>query len=64
MQLHDVRGVARILGISPWTVRAAIREGKLRPVRIGRLVRVEESEILRFITQATDKAASAPLQSA
>ena len=40
-QLHDVRSAARLLAVSPWTVRVYIRQGKLHPVRIGRLVRLE-----------------------
>ena len=52
-QLHDVSSTANILGgISPWTIRAYIRQGKLRPVRIGRRVLLEESEIARFVAEA------------
>ena len=49
MKLYDVKQAAEILGLSPWTVRARIRRGELRPVRIGRLVRLEEEEIQKFI---------------
>ena len=41
-QLYDVNAAARQLAVSPWTVRAYIRQGKLHPVRIGRLVRLDE----------------------
>ncbi len=51
MQLNDVGRVAKMLGISTWTVRAYARSGKLRPVRIGRLVRFEDSEIQRFVSE-------------
>ena len=47
--LHDVTSAAKLLAVSPWTVRAYIRVGRLSPVRIGRLVRLDESEIKRFI---------------
>jgi excisionase family DNA binding protein len=47
--LHDVNSAAKLLAISPWTVRAYIREGKLHPVRIGRLVRLTTEELERFI---------------
>jgi excisionase family DNA binding protein len=47
--LHDVNATAKLLSISPWTVRSFIRLGKLRPVRIGRLVRLTGEEIQRFI---------------
>ena len=50
--LCDVKEAARFLSISPWTLRALIRQGKLHPVRIGRLVRLEEQEIQSFIDSA------------
>jgi excisionase family DNA binding protein len=52
--LHDVNDAARILAVSPWTVRAYIRQGKLRPVRIGRLVRLEELELTQFVRSRKD----------
>ena len=52
MKLHDVRSAANALAISPFTIRAYIRQGKLRPVRIGRLVRLEEQELERFVAEA------------
>jgi excisionase family DNA binding protein len=48
-QLYDVKAAARQLAISPWTIRLYIRQGKLRPVRIGRLVRLDEEELSRFV---------------
>lgn len=50
--LHDVKSAAQLLAVSPWTVRAYIRQGKLQPIRIGRLVRLEEQEIHRFVAAA------------
>jgi excisionase family DNA binding protein len=47
--LHDVNGAARILAVSPWTVRAYIRTGKLRAVRLGRLVRPDPRSIQEFV---------------
>jgi excisionase family DNA binding protein len=38
MKLYDNETAAAMLAVSPWTIRAYIRNGKLRPVRIGRLV--------------------------
>jgi excisionase family DNA binding protein len=40
---------ARQLAVSPWTVRAYIRQGKLHAVRIGRLVRLDEEELSKFV---------------
>jgi excisionase family DNA binding protein len=51
-QLCDVNTAARLLAISPWTVRALIRQGKLQAVRIGRLVRLDGAEIRDFIRTA------------
>jgi excisionase family DNA binding protein len=48
-QLYDVNAAARLLAVSPWTVRAYIRQRRLRPVRIGRLVRLDEEELSRFV---------------
>jgi len=47
--LHDVKSAASLLAVSPWTVRAWIRGGKLHPVRIGRLVRLDGAELERFV---------------
>jgi excisionase family DNA binding protein len=51
-KLMDVNGVAEQLGLSPFTVRLYIRQKKLNPIRIGRRVLVEPSEIERFLTEA------------
>lgn len=50
-QLYDINSAARLLGISPWTVRAYIRRGKLKPVRLGRRVLLEESELERLVAK-------------
>ena len=50
--LYDVKRAAQALAVSPWTIRAYIRDGKLKPVRLGRLVRLEEAELERFVAQA------------
>jgi excisionase family DNA binding protein len=47
--LKNVNQAAELLGISPWTVRAWIREGKLVPVRLGRRVLLTEEELERLI---------------
>jgi len=48
-QLYDVNAAARQLAVSPWTVRAWIKKGKLHPIRIGRLVRLDDEELSRFV---------------
>ena len=48
--LLDVNGFAKQLSVSPYTVRAWIRKGVLRATKLGRLVRIEQSEIQRLIS--------------
>jgi excisionase family DNA binding protein len=50
--LLDINSVARLLSLSPWTVRRLIFDGRLAPVRLGRRVLVEPAEVERFVTQA------------
>jgi excisionase family DNA binding protein len=47
--LKSIEQTAEVLALSPWTVRAYVRQGKIRPVRIGRRVLIEQSEIQRVI---------------
>jgi len=48
-ELLSVESAANLLGISPWTVRAYIKKHLLFPVRIGRRVLLETTELQRFI---------------
>ena len=41
--------VARILRVSKYTVYRMIKKGKLRAIKIGRLVRIPEKEIQRLV---------------
>jgi excisionase family DNA binding protein len=54
--LLNVKEAARAWAVSPWTIRAYIRDGKLRAVRIGRLVRLETTELERFVDEQRKKA--------
>jgi excisionase family DNA binding protein len=47
--LLSIREAGALLGISPWTVRLYIVQGKIRPVRVGRRVLVEPDECRRFV---------------
>jgi excisionase family DNA binding protein len=55
--LKSVEEAAGLLGISPWTVRSYMRDGKLRAVRLGRRVLVEETELERFVAEGKTVAA-------
>ena len=58
--LKSVEDAARTLSLSAWTVRAYIRQGKIRPVRIGRRVLLEECELQRLIEQGRSQPESRP----
>jgi excisionase family DNA binding protein len=47
--LLTVDQAGELLGVSPYTIRSWIRSGKIRPTRLGRLVRIEKAELKRFI---------------
>ena len=49
--LHSVESAAKTLSLSPWTVRAYIRQGRIRPVRIGRRVLISEDELQKIVKQ-------------
>ena len=44
-----VKEAAEAVGLSHWTIRKFIREGKLRSVRLGKRVLVEPEELQRLI---------------
>jgi excisionase family DNA binding protein len=52
--LKSVEQAAETLALSPWTVRAYIRQGKIKPVRIGRRILIEPSEIRRLISEGKE----------
>jgi len=41
---------ARRLGLSEWTLRKEIRAGRLKVRRVGRVVRVLDAELARWMT--------------
>jgi excisionase family DNA binding protein len=57
MKLLTIQDAAQVLSISPWTVRSFIRQGKLRPIRVGRLVRLEDRELEQFVRGLKDPGA-------
>jgi excisionase family DNA binding protein len=48
--LHDVPAIARRLNVSEKTVRRLIDRHELRAYRVGRLLRISEEELVRFIS--------------
>ena len=51
-QLLTLSAVARLLAVSPHTVRSFIRKERLRPTRICRRLLFHPDEIARFISEA------------
>ena len=51
-----IRDAAKAVGLSVWTLRAWIRQGKVAAVRLGRRVMIEPGELHRMV-QAGKKAA-------
>jgi excisionase family DNA binding protein len=47
--VFDIREAAYALSLSPWTIRRYITDGKLKPIRIGRRVLIEPSELTRLV---------------
>jgi excisionase family DNA binding protein len=60
--VFDVKEAARVLSISPWTIRRYITDGKLKPVRIGRRVLIEPSELQRLIEAGRKPRVRGPAQ--
>lgn len=49
--LYSVRQVADQLGVHPETVRRLIHDGRLEAVRIGRVLRIDASELDGFLAR-------------
>jgi len=55
-RLHSAESAAELLGIRPSTIRWWWTTGKLQRVKIGRLTRVRERELLALITSERKEA--------
>ena len=51
-QLLPLQAVAKALCVSPHTVRAWVRNGKLRPIRICRRLLFDPIDVARFLMEA------------
>ena len=52
--LYSLGEAARKLGgISIWTVRAWLSQGRLRPTKVGRRTMVSERELERFLAECS-----------
>ena len=50
-RLHTVRDVADRIGVHPETIRRLIHEGRLRGVRVGRALRVDDESVEELVAQ-------------
>ena len=48
---YTVAEAARVLKVSEIKVREAVREGRLRAARLGRIYRILEEDLLRFFEE-------------
>jgi len=46
-----LRQAAEAVGLSHWTLRAYVRQGKIRAVKIGRRILIEPSELQRLVEE-------------
>lgn len=51
-QLLTLLAVAKKLSLSPHTIRAFVRKGRLRPIRLCRKLLFHPDEVARFLTEA------------
>ena len=54
-KLLSPRDCAERLSISRWTVYKMLGDGRIQSVKIGRLVRIPESEVTRIVKQGLRK---------
>jgi excisionase family DNA binding protein len=57
-----LKEASETLGISHWTLRRYIREGKIQAVRIGRRVLLEPAELAKLVTYGRGNADQGELQ--
>ncbi|HZR66850.1 MAG TPA: helix-turn-helix domain-containing protein [Terriglobales bacterium] len=53
-KLHSIESAAEFLGgLSPWTIRRWLSQGRLQRIKVGSRTMVRESELLRFVETCT-----------
>ena len=50
-ELLSIEDAAKALCLSPWTVRAHLKRGAIKPIRFGRRVLISRAEIERLATE-------------
>jgi len=59
-RLLSIALVAEHLGVSPWTIRVWIKQGKLGSAKLGTRRLVPQSEVIRFLASSFTPAVPAP----
>ena len=54
--LLTVENVVTYLGVSEWSVLRYMRDNKLRYLRVGKLLKIPQSEVMRFLGLRSDAA--------
>jgi excisionase family DNA binding protein len=57
-RLLSIGMVAEHLGVSPWTIRVWIKQGKLGSAKLGTRRLVPQSEVMRFLASSFTPATS------
>jgi len=53
VKFYNVKEIAELIKVDPQTVRAYIKRGRIKAVRIGRELRITESQFKGFIEELT-----------
>lgn len=54
VELLSVKQVAQMLGVSPWTIRAWLSQGKMRRTKVGGRTMIRSSELQKVIYEEPD----------
>jgi excisionase family DNA binding protein len=52
-KLLRIESAAELLGISPWTIRSWIAQGRIRSLKVGSRRLIQEMEIKRLVSEGT-----------
>lgn len=52
IKFYNIQETAKTLRVTPQTIRAWIKQGKLKSHRIGRPILITENSLMKFLTQS------------
>lgn len=59
-KFYTTEQVANVLQVHPFTILKFIKQGKLNGIKIGRMYRIQESEVKRFLEERMTSASVKP----